>query len=189
MSEDHSFKSQNLNVSRFNQLFPYLKIVHLGPPVGKGVTVTRNFKVGETVLEFRGKIVTKQTMMEKSDPDNDHYLQITRDLYLGPTRTADSYVNHSCDPNLGIRIKDGRVLAVAVKDIPEGSLLTFDYSTTMAEDFWEMDCLCGSPNCRGRIRDFKYLPEDAQRRYLDLDVVPGFVIDSVKKPRRRGKVC
>jgi len=46
----------------------------------------------------------------------------------------------------------------------------------MAEDYWEMDCRCGAKNCRGKIRDFKYLPRDLQERYINLGIVPDFVL-------------
>ncbi|MBI2625395.1 MAG: hypothetical protein HYW70_03640 [Candidatus Nealsonbacteria bacterium] len=59
--------------------------------------------------------------------------------------------------------------------------ITFDYSTTMDEDDWGMDCQCGSKSCRGRIRDFKYLPPDIQKKYLDLGIVPEYISKNFQK--------
>ena len=62
----------------------------------------------------------------------------------------------------------------AVRDIAAGEQVTFDYSTTMDEDDFELDCLCGSPNCRGRVSDFKHLPADRRWFYADRGVVPRY---------------
>ena len=45
----------------------------------------------------------------------------------------------------------------------------------MNKDGWEMNCNCGSNNCRGKIRDFKYLPPEIQQKYLTLDIVPEYI--------------
>ena len=84
-------------------------------------------------------------------------LQIGPDLYLGGSGGLDDCVNHSCQPNAGMIIKGTEVNLIAITDIPAGSEIFFDYSTTMDEDDFEFDCLCGAPLCRGRVRDFKHL--------------------------------
>ena len=76
-------------------------------------------------------------------------------------------------------------MLVAIMDIHEGEEITWDYSTTMNEDDWEMDCVCGSKNCRGRIRDFKYLPENVQQKYINLRIVPKYILENLK--RNHGK--
>lgn len=63
---------------------------------------------------------------------------------------------------------------MAIKDIEKGEEITWDYSTTMDEDIWEMDCNCGSKKCRKRIRDFKYLPKEIKERYVKLGIVPDY---------------
>lgn len=78
------------------------------------------------------------------------------------------FVNHSCNPNAGLR----ETTLLALKDIYRDEEITYDYSTTMNEDFWTMRCDCRSPRCRGEVKDFKYLPEHVQERYLALGIVP-----------------
>ena len=96
-------------------------------------------------------------------------LQIGPDLYIGESGAADDFVNHCCDPNAGGCVIDGHdVRLIATRDIAIGEQITFDYSTTMDEDDFEFDCLCGSSQCRGLIRDFKHLPANIKARYTRL---------------------
>ena len=115
-------------------------------------------------------------------------VQVGPDLYLGPSGGPDDFVNHSCDPNAGLVIRgtpDGsdvsNVTLVALRDIAPGEQVTFDYSTTMDEDDFEFDCRCGSPACRGRMRDFKHLPPAVKRRYADRGVVPAYNLPYVDR--------
>lgn len=62
------------------------------------------------------------------------------------------FLNHHCEPNA---VLEGRTLR-AVRDIPVGEGVTFDYNTTeweMAEPF---ACHCGSPRCVGQVRGKKF---------------------------------
>ena len=44
----------------------------------------------------------------------------------------------------------------------------------MNEDNWEMNCKCGSKNCRKIIKNFKYLPKKIQQKYIKLKIVPDY---------------
>jgi len=95
---------------------------------------------------------------------------------MGPSGEVDDFFNHSCDPNAGLKITVTKAVLIAIKDISPGQEITWDYSTTMDEDDWEINCNCGSNNCRGKIRDFKYLPPEIQQKYLTLDIVPEYIV-------------
>ena len=155
---------------------------------GHGVFANKNFKKRQSILRFRGRLFTFDQLPTPYDAVEDHYVQIGKTLYLGPSGSTDDFFNHSCDPNAGLVIDGKKIVLVAIKDIKKGMQITWDYSTTMDEDDFEMDCYCGSRNCRKRIRDFKYLPKTIQQRYIDFDVVPKYVLDSCGgKEYRRGK--
>lgn len=66
-----------------------------------------------------------------------------------------------------------------MRDIKKDEECTFDYSTTMDEDDWEMDCSCGSKNCRHQIRDFKYLPKKLQEKYIEMGIIPDYIVKIV----------
>jgi SET domain-containing protein len=148
---------------------------------GKSVFAKRSFKKGEYIIDFRGKHYTKAEYMKRLNPKNNHFLQVGSNVFLGPTRTPDNYINHSCNPNSGIRIEDGRVMLFSIRPIGRGEEVTFDYSTTMAEDYWEMDCACGHRSCRKRVRDFRHLPETVKKKYMRMGIVPDFIT----RPRSR----
>ncbi|TVY24457.1 Histone-lysine N-methyltransferase,H3 lysine-9 specific [Lachnellula hyalina] len=106
----------------------------------------------------------------KGDADRDPSLADTvfvdGEFRSGPTR----FINHSCDPNLRIFARVGPhalkrfhdLAFFAVKDIPAGTELTFDYVDGEDEKLEEekrdrrkkkemTKCLCGSDNCRGYL--------------------------------------
>ncbi|OHB82141.1 MAG: hypothetical protein A2V98_00820 [Planctomycetes bacterium RBG_16_64_12] len=98
-------------------------------------------------------------------------IQIAPALYLmsdPPLR----YLNHSCDPNAGIR---SDLLLVALRTVKSGDEISFDYSTTMLEEWDTMLCECGAPNCRRVIADFSTLSPEEQRRYVEMGVVMSFI--------------
>jgi hypothetical protein len=148
---------------------------------GKAVFAGTDFRKGEPVCEFTGPTCTMEEYKKLYDPGNNHYLQIDEDLFMGPSGNADDLINHSCNPNGGLVYRDRKVMFVAIRDIARGEELSFDYSTTMDEDCWEMECLCGDPACRGRVRDFKHLPADLKDKYLALGVVMPFIVKRTKR--------
>lgn len=147
---------------------------------GQGVFANNVFKKGETVLEFRGKIFTKNNLPNPYDAVEDHYVQIEKDEYMGPSGGVDDFVNHSCEPSCGVKIYNPGIFLVAIRDIGVGEEITWDYSTTMDEDEWEMDCCCGSKLCRKKIRDYKYLPNDIQEKYQKLAIAPAYILRTKK---------
>jgi hypothetical protein len=137
---------------------------------GKGLFAKKVIKKGEEIFKFIGKLINfKQTLDRKNnfgDP-----LQIGKDLYINleePLR----FINHSCNPNAGIT---NDVSLIALADIQRGEEIYFDYSTTMVEDHWVMQCRCGNANCRNIIKDFKHLPSQVKQKYLDLNLVQKFI--------------
>ncbi|EHK26949.1 uncharacterized protein TRIVIDRAFT_217556 [Trichoderma virens Gv29-8] len=91
-------------------------------------------------------------------------LEVDGEFLSGPTR----FINHSCEPNLRIFARVGDhadkhihdLALFAIRDIPRGEELTFDYVDGVTEDGGEMGsanpgdmskCLCGSRKCRGYL--------------------------------------
>ncbi len=71
------------------------------------------------------------------------------------------HLNHSCEPNSGLQ---GPIVFIAMRDIATGEELTFDYAMTDDEPY-EMECCCGSKNCRGTITGFDWRKPELQRKY------------------------
>ncbi len=59
------------------------------------------------------------------------------------------YTNHSCQPNVTLRIRGGRVEIYAMRAIAVGEELTADYGET--HHGGKLPCQCGAPNCRGAL--------------------------------------
>lgn len=106
-------------------------------------------------------------------------LRISRLTYLDLEEPYRS-INHSCDPNLGLR---GTGSIFTLRPVKQGEELTYDYSTTMWEEGWPdefaapfvMTCQCAAISCRRLIADFPTLPPERQAYYLRHDAVLDFI--------------
>jgi SET domain-containing protein len=144
---------------------------------GQAVFAKKKFIEGEFIVQFTGKVYSREEYLKLHDPDNNHYIQTGDGIFMGPSGNEDDLINHSCNPNCGLKISEDGVFLYAIRDIERGEEITFDYSTTMDEDHWEMECCCGDSKCRRKIKDFKYLPEDIKRLYVSLGIVPRHIIN------------
>ena len=130
---------------------------------GKGIFANKDFQKGEEVLVFKGSEILEKSGM--------HTLQIGSAKHLlvaEPWR----YVNHSCNPNCGIKNK---VILVAMKDIKKGEEITFDYAMTEFH-FEAMKCLCDFVNCRGEITGFCNLPDEIRDKYKRLGFISEYLL-------------
>jgi hypothetical protein len=113
--------------------------------------------------------------------ENDYYLQIGENLFIGPSGWLDDYVNHSCEPNSGVKFDIDDIKLVAIVPIATGQEITFDYSTTMHNFDWEMNCACGSKKCRQRVKNFEELHADIQAKYIKLGIIPDYILNSLDR--------
>ena len=137
---------------------------------GRGVFAARDIAEGEEILKFSGPIISLEEAEAKGET-------AANPLQIGPDQFIDLeepgvLANHSCEPNAGI-LDDSRL--VAIREIVQGEEIFYDYSTTVSDDPWEMECLCDTPLCRGKIGDFKDLPTEVKQRYLRLNIVQRFI--------------
>ncbi len=147
-----------------------MKLVVRSATHGRGVFTEELIPVGARIIRFTGPFLRYEQTSAST-----YALQIGPDLYIGASGGFDDLVNHSCEPNAGLRIEGTTVDLYAVRDIEAGEEILFDYSTTLDEDDFTMRCQCGAPSCRGTIGDGKYLPEDLWRKYLSLGIIPEYV--------------
>ncbi len=147
---------------------------------GQGVFANHKITLSEHVLTFNGPRLTRAELPKPYGAVVDHYLQVGPEDYIGPSQAVCDYVNHSCSPNTAIRIEGNEVTLFALQEMEANSELTFDYSTTMDEDEWELSCGCGARECRSKVRDFKKLPREIQQRYIALGAVPAYILEGLK---------
>ncbi|MBI2655424.1 SET domain-containing protein-lysine N-methyltransferase [Candidatus Woesearchaeota archaeon] len=153
---------------------------------GKGVFANKNFKRGDSILQFEGKILDDNDI-EIDTYEDEYCIQIGKRAYLGPSGKLDDFVNHSCSPNCGIKKTKEKLLLVALRTIKKSEELAFDYSTwadystSMKGHLWKMHCNCGSKNCRRIIKDFRYLPAALKKKYIKSGIVPNYILENLRK--------
>jgi hypothetical protein len=133
-----------------------LRVIH-SKIHGYGVVTTRPFSAGEVVCHGDGVLYTADAEFD------DTYALILPgedsgqgDPLFWDLACQTRWINHSCDPNAEVRSKwdhaenTMRAWWVALRDIPVGEEITYDYAFTaeVAEA-----CHCGAETCRGLIVD------------------------------------
>lgn len=140
--------------------------------IGRGLFAIKRIRAGEMVLAFGGDVLTPEQVRSMAERQGDA-VQIGSRYYID-VQPPGLFTNHSCQPNTGVM---NDTILVALRDINVDEELRFDYSTTMSEEEWTMQCRCGSAQCRGVIGDFHLLPKRVKRRYLALGIVQRFIVD------------
>lgn len=129
---------------------------------GLGVHTKRDYTKGETIFIIKGKKVEWHVTNQKESLYGPDWIGLSKTSWIDPNEPA-KYLNHSCDPNAGIK---GKVTVVAIKNIKKGAEITIDYSTTEIDHLWFMPCDCGAKNCRKTIFSIQSLPKKIFKKYL-----------------------
>jgi SET domain len=146
--------------------------------LGKAVFATQAFPVDAALMEFIGPRYHASEIHSNRKGAGDRFVQIDLDHYMGPSGGLDDLVNHSCNPNAGLRFTPEGVFLVAIRSIQRGEEICWDYSTTLSNTTFYMHCRCGTPHCRHVIGDFVFLEPELQQRYRDLNLVPAYLRDA-----------
>jgi uncharacterized protein len=134
---------------------------------GRGLFAIAAIAKDEIVAVKGGHIVDRKTLREKITPRlGPVEIQIDDDLFIAPVADDERelsmlYLNHSCDPNLGVR---GEITLVAIRDIRAGEELTHDWAMTDDDDY-SIECNCGVPDCRKTLTGKDWQRPDLQKRY------------------------
>jgi hypothetical protein len=133
-------------------------VLRATPDKGDGVFATCPFAVGETVMLGAD--------VRKAAHNDAHAVQIGRDEF-GHEDGLGSFVNHSCNPNCGIRRTDRGVFdLVARRAIQPGEEITVDYAMrNYVIEFFPEICMCGSGLCRSPVTGWRDLPPERRAAY------------------------
>ncbi|WP_342131153.1 SET domain-containing protein [Hydrogenophaga sp. OTU3427] len=130
---------------------------------GKGVYALVDLAEGETLIEYTGEIISWDEALERhphdpKDPHHTFYFHIDEDRVIDAKYGGNSsrWINHSCDPNCVADEEGGRVFIRALRNIPAGAELFYDYGLVIDEPYTKKlkanyPCWCGSANCRGTL--------------------------------------
>jgi SET domain-containing protein len=125
---------------------------------GRGVFALEPIATGQRVLALEGRILPSEALT-----DDLLALQVGPDLWLCSNGSLlDDCVNHSCDPNTGFTTGD--TVLFALRAIQAGEEICWDYSTSISESGWSLQCCCGSPHCRGVVRPWGELTDGERER-------------------------
>jgi SET domain-containing protein len=134
---------------------------------GNGVFATRKIPAGTQIIEYQGKRITEKQADKRFglDPDNPFHtfffsLESGKMIDGGDEGNDARWINHACDPNCEAKEEKGRVFIHALKDIPRGQELCYDYGLIIDQRMTKKlkvsyECRCGSDTCRGTMLAIK----------------------------------
>lgn len=130
---------------------------------GRGVHATQPLAKGTWIIEYTGERISHAEADMRYDDENmerHHTFLFTVDAetcidaFIGGNEAR--FINHSCEPNCEAVLAEKEIHIVALRDIPAGEELTYDYGymledESMDEAVRKYPCRCGSAKCRGTI--------------------------------------
>lgn len=140
---------------------------------GTGVFAKQDIKKGDILFVMGGYVLSIEDENNLKGVISDKPIEISNEFSIGPLKKSDldlmpqHYVNHSCDPNAGFK---GQIFMVAMKKIPKGTEITYDYAMVMnsnedSNSYFSFECKCGSKKCRKIIAEDDWQRKDLQKRY------------------------
>ena len=130
---------------------------------GTGAFAIRTIRKGTRIIEYLGQRVSWRTADKRYDDEKmsrHHTFLFTVDDKTVIDAAVDGnnarFLNHSCDPNCEAINDRKRIFIEAIKTIPAGTELVYDYQYERTDDHTAEDekfyrCRCGSSKCRGTI--------------------------------------
>ena len=132
---------------------------------GTGVFATKTIAKNTDIIEYIGEKITKKEGDIRSAKRIKKYLNSneTGSVYifeLNKKYDIDGsylynkarYINHSCEPNCEVDIKNNKIWISSIKKIKIGEELSYDYGYPFDKlDYKDHPCKCGSKKCTGYI--------------------------------------
>ena len=122
----------------------------------RGLFAKKNIKKGTRIIEYKGKIITKNETEKNSKFDNNKDIYLFNlnnryDLDGDYSWNTARLVNHSCNPNCEVEGKGLKLWITSVKDIKKNEELSYDYGFGYDRDYKQFPCKCAAENCCGYI--------------------------------------
>ena len=147
---------------------------------GRGVYARQDIPKGTRLIEYAGERIDNAEADRRYEDDkmsrHHTFLFILSSRWCIDAAVGGNisrYINHSCDPNCVAWIEGQHIWIDALRDIPKGEELAYDYEYDFLPEYTVEDlefygCRCGSRKCRGTIVDVpaskRHLLEQLKRR-------------------------
>jgi hypothetical protein len=146
-----------------------------------GCYTTTRIRKGARVAEYTGPRIPKdQADADYEDAPITYLFGLGEGDIVIEGHSMAMFINHSCDANCETEEIDGRVWISAIKHIPAGAEITYDYCLYGGGDD-EAICNCGAKTCRGTM----YSPEEVKRRKRTAKAAKGAAQSSMKGRKLR----
>ena len=140
------------------------------PIHGNGVFALAPLKKGETVIEYKGTLITHDDADalygDGGETGHTFLFTLNAQYIIDANRKGNvaRWINHSCAPNCQALMEESasgdprrdKVVIETLRAIRPGEELTYDYGivlevphTARLKKLWR--CLCGAPNCSGTL--------------------------------------
>ncbi|RZI85214.1 MAG: SET domain-containing protein [Rubrivivax sp.] len=123
---------------------------------GQGVFALQAIPARRKIGEIRGEAVStaeafKRAKAAERASGRIFMVAVSHKRAVDATQSTDPlrFANHSCAPNMVIKVQQGRVAFHALRDIAVGEELTAAYGPT--HHAGRLTCRCGAPGCAGRL--------------------------------------
>jgi len=127
------------------------------------LVVREPVEVGELVVVWGGEAVHASRLGTLSPAERLLTIQVEEDLYLVSAEDGPAdWVNHSCNPNCGLR---GQIALVALRRLEPGEEVCFDYAMSDGSPYDQFTCGCGAAECRGQITGEDWSRPELWKRY------------------------
>jgi hypothetical protein len=139
---------------------PCCEVRDTGTPKGDGVFAVISFGAGDVVIPG---VIGRPVSANDAHPNQVGIDEWIIEDGLGPM------VNHSCEPNCGVRLSAGGVYDyVALRAIAVDDEITWDYATrNYTISHFPSACLCATAGCRGTITGWKDLTGEQKAAYAE----------------------
>lgn len=142
--------------------------------LGRACIAKKPIAKNEIICKMVGPSLSLKDFFDKYELNDCTPLQIGNDRFIDLIEPYNCF-NHSCNPNAGIR---NNGILFALKDISPGEEIMYDYSTTVDDVTWRMDCDCREANCRKVIGDFLSIPHEKRLYYRENGAFAKHIIET-----------
>lgn len=130
----------------------YAVDVRASPIDGRGAFAAEAIPARRKIGEIRGESISvREARRRAKGLARIMIVEVSDKRAIDASRSEDPlrFVNHSCQPNAVLRIRQGRVEFYALRDVAPDEELTANYGESHHEG--RLACRCGAPGCVGRL--------------------------------------